>query len=146
MVEVKYVEEEISLAILENGRTCQFRTVAAAERMKEFVERIQSKDIYYLDIVELDDNKFDIQFNDIYLENLCLWISKIEPNFNVSQFKKANHFCIEFRMKDRLCRIAPYAAAIHISEKGLDEWKVGSFDLHPVPKNEEDFNNVYQSI
>lgn len=29
-LKVKHVEEEISLAILENGRTCQFRTVAAA--------------------------------------------------------------------------------------------------------------------
>jgi len=80
--------------------------------MKVFVQRIQSKDIYYLNIVELDNNKFDIQFNYIYLENLCLWISKIEPDFNVSQFKKANHFCIKYRMKDRLCRIASHAAVL----------------------------------
>lgn len=144
-MKIEKINEELVVIKLENGRTCDFRTIEAAERMKLFVNDIKSNKNKILEIIELENNQFDIQYNEEYKKQLKDWINEYR-NFEYSEFKNTGHFCVQFELKNRLFRILPYAKAIHVSKEGQMEWVVGDFEMYRVPENLDEFKFIVDNL
>lgn len=141
MLRIEKLEDENVFIYLQNGKHCQFRTIEAAERMKEIVEGIQSGDMAHLDIVEIDDNEFDIMFSQKYLSEFLLWANQYgELNYNDFEFDR---YFISFNFLNRAMRLLPYANAIHIRSNDSQRWTPNSIE-HCIkrPSNQHDLNKI----
>ena len=144
---IKEISSEKVLVVLENRRTCEFRTVEAAKRMIELINRINSSKIDFLEVFYYQNHKFDIKYTNEYLEKLQNWIEQeTKKEFNFEDFKKVRDNCIEFELQNKKIKLLPYALALYVNSEGLTEWRKENIVINSIPKNEEDFKNIFKEL
>ncbi len=146
-MKIKEVNSEKVLVVLENRRTCEFRTVEAAKRMIELIDRINNAKIDFLEVFYYQNHKFDIKYTNEYLEKLQSWIEKeTKQKFDFNDFKKVRDNCIEFELKNKKIKLLPYALALYVNSEGLTEWRKENIIINHIPKNEDDFKNIFKEL
>lgn len=145
MLQIEKKNDFEFLVYLENGKSCQFRTIEAAQRMSDIVEDILSEKETILKIVNIEDDKFDLAFTDEYFSNIITWTN------NYSELNKHDVvydlFYLEFKIKGNPVKLLPYAKSMHIRKKGAKEWTKESIDkILRAPETEEQFNKIVKEL
>lgn len=128
----------------EDGRFCSFNKPKAAEYMIHIVKMIENNKISELNIVNIDEVTFDIQFNMDYLllvRQWCLKYGTINDDFDEDSF-----FNVTFTLNNRVIKMAPYASAFIIGYKDDLDYKKGREMIFKIPKNEDDFRRIFRYI
>lgn len=141
----KRAENEV-LVYLENGRHCTFRTVEAAERMREIVQEISEEKNNFLKLIEIENDRFDVAFKEDYLVEFAKWVSEHE-DFSIESIDYNDYFCANLTFKNRAVRLLPYSHAIHVRNAGESEWTKDNIEiLSKLPKTKLEFEKIIRKI
>lgn len=141
MYNIETIEDSKVFIYLPNGKHCQFRTIEAAERMKEILQDIDSGQITHLKTTDINNNEFDITFSEDYLNNVSKWMNHFR-DFSIDDFHIDRYF-VEMSFHHRAIKLAPYANAILFRKKDATEWNKDNIEhLFKLPLTESAFETI----